>query len=104
MKVNPGVDHTKLNPEIRRALLVLDYLYTGIDSNLTLVATYDVYKEPNSKHLINDAVHVLRPPEKTPPLLQDLQVFLGPEFEICFFPDYLHLAYDPSNTHKRYAP
>lgn len=104
MKVNPGVDHTKLNPEIRHALLVMDYLYRSIGADCTLLATYDVHKEPNTKHLINDAVHCLRPPEKTPPLLVDLQVLLGPDFEICFFPDYVHVAYDPSNTHKRYAP
>lgn len=92
-----GVDISRLNREIRRTLNDLADICLDHESDLIITSTYEGRHSPSSLHYANDAIDIRIIPEKTQQLVEEIKQKLGPDFDVIFEFDHIHIEYDPKN-------
>jgi len=93
---NPNrVDTSKLRKEIRLALWAADYIYEKYRDTLVLFHTYDGQHMERSLHFKHRAVDVCLPQVVRDVILNELRLFLGPEYDVLPYADHLHIEWDP---------
>lgn len=96
MLVKLGVDISKLNREIRRALKYVTQTYNEQSIEPVITSTYEGHHMDSSLHYANDAFDVR----------SDVSMFfetvhtrlkerLGPDYDIIREKDHIHIEYDP---------
>ena len=92
MLVKAGVDISRLNRPMRRALNILERLYP----DFIITSTYEGSHSPASLHYANDAIDVRPVTAKDKRLARDLlRDELGPDFDVIRERSHFHIEYDP---------
>ena len=97
MLIKAGVDISKLNPQIRKALTPLPKLWGDETHELVVISTYEGMHRPSSLHYHNDAVDLRWPVfglgQK--PFLEKIKRLLGDDFNVMAEGPHVHVEYDP---------
>lgn len=95
MLIKAGVDISRLNREIRRALQIVSDILDSHGQEIVITSTYEGNHGAGSLHYCDDAVDV-RDPE---PFIHDFENkvkdALGPDFDVVDEHDHIHIEYDP---------
>lgn len=95
MLIKAGVDISRLNPEIRRALTVIERVVRDIeDEELVITSTYEGNHLPGSLHYANDAVDIRRFKDAGA-VRSDIYITLGKNFFVYLASTHIHIGYDP---------
>lgn len=96
MLLKLGVDMSRLNPEIRRALRVIENCYADDDDEGVLSSTYEGNHYPSSLHYHNDAVDTTgRHKQNHNAVASIIAHALGPDYDVVPESDHIHTEYDP---------
>jgi len=95
MLIKAGVDISRLNREIRRALRTVSDIFMGFDQEVVVTSTYEGNHGAGSLHYANDAFDVRYPDQPLVGIITRLRNKLGNDFDILGREDHIHLEYDP---------
>lgn len=95
MLIKAGVDISRLNREIRKALQVCNKVGCWYWDELVVTSTYEGNHSPGSLHYANDAVDIRRPRQKDKECRDELRRALGKDFDVVLERDHIHIEYDP---------
>ena len=97
MLIKAGVDISRLNPQIRRALKPLAKLWVYEATELVVTSTYEGNHMPSSLHYHNDAVDLRWPVfrDEQKPFLEKIKKLLGDDFNVMAEGPHIHVEYDP---------
>ena len=96
MLIKLGVDISRLNRDIRRALTVIDTICSGNGEESVLTSTYDGNHSAGSLHYSNDAFDIATA-NLIDPTLTYLQIKKGlrPGYDVIKEFNHIHIEYDP---------
>jgi len=94
MWIKAGVDISRLNREIRRALPVLGLVCERLKSSLHISSTYEGNHGAGSLHYSNDAFDFTEPSLLIFEVIK-LREKLGLNYDVVVEPDHIHIEYDP---------
>jgi hypothetical protein len=95
MLIKAGVDISRLNREIRRALGMIVDVVAGIGVELVVTSTYEGTHKGGSLHYGNDAFDFRLPPKWGKFLVDKVKLMLGGDFDVVLEVDHIHVEYDP---------
>lgn len=96
MLLKLGVDISRLNREIRRALNVIEDVYQKLfNEEPVITSTYESNHENASLHYHNDAIDVRLRQKYISTLKRDVKKRLGINFDVVIEVDHMHVEYDP---------
>jgi len=95
MLLKAGVDISRLNREIRRALGKLAGLFADLGVEIVVTETYGGNHGSGSLHYANDAFDVRFPGVYSVETISLIRKRLGPKFDIVGESDHIHVEYDP---------
>ena len=95
MLIKAGVDISKLNKEIRRALSPLESIYVSLGKELIITSTYEGTHMASSLHYHNDAIDIRWIPELAPKLIEKIKLRLGNDYDVVEETGHFHIEYDP---------
>ena len=95
MLLKAGVDISRLNREIRRALPGIARVYDSYGYELTITSTFDGNHGEGSLHYHHDAIDTVKTPEFLPNIHHDIKIGLGSDFDVVLESDHIHIEYDP---------
>jgi len=95
MLVKSGVDISRLNRGIRRALRSISDIFDREGQEVVITSTYEGNHRADSLHYANDAVDIRLPSLKISNLALSLRTHLGSNYDIVFEHDHIHIEYDP---------
>lgn len=95
MLIKAGVDISRLNREIRRALSKIQTTLNYYSEELVLTSTFEGTHSPGSLHYCNDAIDMRTPGKKIAELVKDLKKRLGPDYDVILEGNHIHIEYDP---------
>lgn len=96
MLVKLGVDISRLNRPIRRALRIVDEVCGKLpDEEAVLTSTYEGDHDPSSLHYCNDAIDIRSPKVNGTIIIMKIQNRLGPDFDVVISQGCIHIEYDP---------
>jgi len=101
MLVKAGVDISRLNREIRRALAAAERIDWIGGDELVVTSTYDGNHSAGSLHYANDAVDIRLPKSQILEYLAELKQALGRDYDVVLEKDHIHIEYDPKGERKR---
>lgn len=95
MLIKAGVDISRLNREIRRALPVIANTLRELGYEMIITSTYEGNHSEGSLHYANDAVDIRN--EKRYPLTLStrLKSRLGAKYDVVYEVNHIHIEYDP---------
>ena len=92
MLLKPGVDISKLNREIRRALKKIEAAYP----DFVVTSTYEGSHQPSSLHYCHDAIDIRDDNWVGEPIDPELlKQRLGIDFDVVKSANCIHIEYDP---------
>ena len=94
MWIKAGVDISRLNREIRRALQTVDSFVTELGFELHVSSTFECNHGAGSLHYSNDAFDFTRP-ELSRDDVDSLRAAVGASCDVVRKPDHVHIEYDP---------
>ena len=95
MLLKAGVDISRLRPEIRKKLPIIEGVFESLElGELTITSTYEGTHSAGSLHYANLAID-LRYPEVSNLIIGILKEELGPDYDIVDEGDHIHIEYDP---------
>jgi len=95
MLIKAGVDISRLNREIRRSLKAVNSFVNKRNEELVITSTYEGNHGIESLHYGHDAYDFRRPLTVNSGSLVSLEDMLGPDFDIIWKADHIHIEYDP---------
>lgn len=95
MWIKAGVDISRLNREIRRALSVVEKEAGLQASGLVITSTYEGNHVAGSLHYANDAFDVVFEGWGEDSAAVGLKAALGRDFDVVAEKDHVHVEYDP---------
>jgi len=95
MLIKAGVDISKLIKPCRKALGPCEKFYGHRDSELVITSTYEGTHSPGSLHYANQAFDLRLPVPHYPDFVPFLRELLGPNFDVVFETNHIHVEYDP---------
>ena len=95
MLIKAGVDISRLNREIRRALRTISDFFDYHGQEAVVTSTYEGNHGAGSLHYANDAVDIRLPEPIIIGAVAQLREKLGTGFDIVIRPDHIHFEYDP---------
>lgn len=95
MLIKAGVDISRLNREIRRALSTVSDLFSGHDAELVITSTYEGNHSAGSLHYSNDAFDCRYSLLHSDFGQETFLDSLGDEFDVVFYLGHIHIEYDP---------
>ena len=95
MLLKIGVDISRLKRVLRRKLQVIDTVVAELENDEAVItSTYEGTHSPSSLHYIDEAVDI-RSGEQPFSVIGKLKQELGPDFDVVFEGDHIHIEYDP---------
>ncbi|KKL60573.1 hypothetical protein LCGC14_2203930, partial [marine sediment metagenome] len=95
MLLKPGVDISRLRPEIRKRLSVIENAVKECEANnLIITSTYEGTHSAGSLHYANLAIDI-RCIGNGDNLLKLLKRDLGPDYDVVNERGHIHIEYDP---------
>lgn len=98
MLIKAGVDISRLNREIRKSLKITETFVEKYGEELTITSTYEGTHQANSLHYANDAYDFDHPLTVKDRSIKLLKKVLGPNFDIVWKVDHIHIEYDPKGV------
>jgi len=95
MLIKAGVDISRLNREIRRALPMIENVYNHCGCELVITSTYEGNHGAGSLHYCDDALDTRKPVERLQEIAREIKERLGRDYDIVQEEDHLHYEYDP---------
>lgn len=95
MLLKAGVDISRLNREIRRALAKVNKVYLRHNEELVVTSTYEGAHSAGSLHYANDAIDIRYPSKDRAQIIAELKNILGDDFDVVTETDHIHIEYDP---------
>lgn len=95
MLIKAGVDISRLRPEIRKKLTGIAAICKQIAEELVITSTFEGNHSEGSLHYANLAIDIRRPEEGKAYIRVQLGDLLGPDYDIVFESDHVHIEYDP---------
>ena len=95
MLIKAGVDISRLNRAIRRALTIVHNLFDDPRHDFVITSTYDGNHGAGSLHYSNDAFDFRYSPDYDAFTYESLSQALGNDFDVVFEADHIHIEYDP---------
>ncbi|MBA7495086.1 hypothetical protein ES702_05665 [subsurface metagenome] len=95
MLLKTGVDISRLNREIRRALGTISVIFWKYGHELVITSTYEGDHSPGSLHYSNDAVDIRAPVNRAGEIFAEIRELLGVDFDVVDEVDHIHIEYDP---------
>jgi len=95
MLIKAGVDISRLNREIRRALRIISDFFDYHDQEAVVTSTYEGDHSAGSLHYADDAVDIRNPKPRIIDIIGELREKLGSGFDIVKESDHIHVEYDP---------
>lgn len=95
MLIKAGVDISRLNREIRRALPIIKKVIHPYNEELVITSTYDGNHSAGSLHYCNDAVDIRCSSQKCLAEKESLKETLGLHYDVVLESDHIHIEYDP---------
>lgn len=95
MLIKAGVDISRLNREIRRALNIINDVFYENDREAVITSTFGGDHSAGSLHYADDAVDVRLPGIKTVKIVSELKQRLGKRFDVVLESNHIHVEYDP---------
>lgn len=95
MLIKPGVDISRLNRGIRRALNIVNDVFYNRGLEAVITSTYEGNHSPGSLHYANDAFDVRWPGDNFKGLDSEIRVRLGNAFDVVMERDHIHIEHDP---------
>jgi len=95
MLLKAGVDISRLNREIRRALPKIETVYVQYSETFVITSTYEGNHGAGSLHYGNDAVDVGLAKANSRKIYMAIKEDLGSSFDVVLEGDHIHIEYDP---------
>jgi len=95
MLIKAGVDISRINRKIRKALPKIQNVLERYDEELIITSTYEGTHRDGSLHYGNDAIDIREPEKKKELFLSQLKAILGSDFDVILESDHIHIEYDP---------
>lgn len=95
MLIKVGVDISRLRPEIRKKLSMIEGEYKQIAQELVITSTFEGNHSAGSLHYANLAVDIRRPPDGLHYAIANISNALGPNYDVVTESDHIHIEYDP---------
>lgn len=95
MLIKAGVDISRLNREIRRALQIVSDILDLYGQDIVITSTYEGNHGAGSLHYANDAVDVRDPKPYIPDFENKVEAGLSVDFDVVDEDDHIHIEYDP---------
>lgn len=97
MLLKAGVDISRLNREIRRAMPVIAKILMAYGVEFIITSTYEGNHGIGSLHYANDAIDYKGPKKKRRECVNDIKIELGEDYDVVDEKDHIHTEYDPKN-------
>ena len=95
MLIKAGVDISRLKPEIRKKLTVIERTVDAItEEELIITSTYEGTHSAGSLHYANLAVDIRRA-NNPDAVRQEIKRGLGADYDVILENDHIHIEYDP---------
>jgi len=95
MLIKAGVDISRLKRETRRALGIVEDIYTANNELFVVSSTYEGNHSAGSLHYANDAFDVRKPEAKWFKIRDEIRATLGSNFDVVGEVDHIHIEHDP---------
>jgi len=95
MLLKAGVDISRLRPEIRKKLPLLDDLLRGFGEELIITSTFEGTHSAGSLHYANLAIDVRVPKADKGLYVNAWRRDLGRDYDVVVERDHIHIEYDP---------
>ncbi|MBA7491611.1 hypothetical protein ES702_02179 [subsurface metagenome] len=95
MLIKAGVDISRLNREIRRALNKASIIISNYDQEIIITSTYEGNHSAGSLHYSNDAFDFRHTGITLDDIADELRRFLTKGFDVVLESDHIHVEYDP---------
>ena len=95
MLIKAGVDISRLNREIRRALYLISMVAKNRQDEIVITSTYEGNHNPGSLHYANDAFDMRIPSWPGVDSYSAIKEALGDDYDVVLEPDHIHIEYDP---------
>ena len=95
MLIKAGVDISRLNREIRRALPKVQSVLDEVNQELVITSTYEGTHGEGSLHYCNDAIDMRYPGMNTVGVELAIKQKLGIKFDVILEGNHIHIEYDP---------
>ena len=94
MLIKAGVDISRLNREIRRAMQKVALYMDNYHEELIISSTYEGTHGAGSLHYANDAIDVRNPKIKIRNFTQGIKDRLGDDYDVVDEHNHIHIEYD----------
>ena len=95
MLLKPGVDISRLKPEIRKKLKATDDIINTVgESELVITSTHEGTHGAGSLHYADLAIDIRRPPNAAT-VCDQLKERLGVNYDVVLEDTHIHIEYDP---------
>ena len=99
MLLKLGVDISRLKPQMRTALGVIEGCFQVHSIEAVVTSTFEGNHMPSSLHYGDLAVDVRLPPDKVrSSVMAQLIQRLGPKYDVVLEADHIHIEYDPKGV------
>ena len=95
MLIKPGVDISRLRPEIRKRLNAINKLYESVNEELVITSTYEGNHSAGTLHYANLAIDIRRPKDERTKIHEGLRRILDDNYDIVFEGTHIHIEFDP---------
>jgi len=95
MLIKAGVDISRLNREIRRALPLTQDVLDEFSIELVVTSTYEGNHGEGSLHYSDDAYDFERPKVHALAIRDNVKMKLGYNYDVVLEGDHIHIEYDP---------
>lgn len=95
MLIKAGVDISRLNRKIRRALSAAEAAYSEDSELFVVTSTYESNHGAGSLHYGNDAFDCNLPVKNPTNVVKDIKSRLGLNYDVVLEYNHIHIEYDP---------
>jgi hypothetical protein len=95
MLIKAGVDISRLNREIRRALHKIQVVLNEFVKELIITSTYEGTHGEGSLHYRNDAIDIRIDHPNVREIKEGIKEKLGKNYDVVYEGDHIHVEYDP---------
>lgn len=95
MLIKAGVDISRLNREIRRALPKIAGVLNEYVEEFVITSTYEGTHGEGSLHYTNDAIDYRGPGSRSKECVGDIKEKLGKDYDVVYKRNHIHTEWDP---------
>ena len=95
MLIKAGVDISRLNREIRRALPRIQTILNYQSEELVITSTYEGNHGLGSLHYCNDAIDMRLPGNNVGLVVGEIKEKLGKDYDVVQEGNHIHIEWDP---------